>query len=278
MPQPPPDDPFSSDRSRLNVQRKKGPATVLKVLLALFGFGFLLCACCSGIFLKGVFQDEPATKDEDPNEPARVQSGEERFNAANRHVRRPSEAASGGNSEDASNLAARYLTDIKAARSKYFTTGGALSRHEPRAYCHLNDNVCVFLVFFPDLQDFTDDAKAELADLVWPTAQEIIRMNLKNPPENVAVGIRGRKFERVLIGHFQASADDDNDGLRILKSGEGSEKVLYQFFKPDPLPATSEATASIPPAKSRGETERVENQDDSGQDPENALGPKAPPE
>ena len=53
MSQSPADDPFSFDRPRLNVRKKKASSTVLKVLLAVFGSGFLLCACCSGMFLYG---------------------------------------------------------------------------------------------------------------------------------------------------------------------------------------------------------------------------------
>ena len=89
-----------------------------------------------------------------------------------------------------------------------------IQTHKFRAYCHLNNNACVYLLYVPDFEEFSDDAKEALASIAWAKAQEIVRINLKNPPERLALGIQGKKYQRVLIGHSRGTDDDNDDGLR----------------------------------------------------------------
>ena len=68
--------------------------------------------------------DNQPRKKEDPKKPARIESGEEGFTTADRHVWHREEPESSGNSEDANKLAAIYLTDMMAARKQNFSARG----------------------------------------------------------------------------------------------------------------------------------------------------------
>lgn len=270
MPRSSGDEPIFFDRSKLARPPKKSTSPLVKILLALFGAGFLMFACCAGIFIKGVFEGVQNARNGDPDKPARIASGEQGFNDADRQIKFHTEEANHGNSEDARNLAVTFSTEIKGVREAKFTKRLKKPLLQFKTYCHLDENVCVFLVYVPELKHFTDDAKAGLADLAWATAQDIIRSNLKSPPPQLAIGIRGSNYERVLIGRCQADENSEDAGVRTLKLGSGSEKALYPFFKPVPLAETPQAADSLPTGEMPGEDQsdaKPEKVEESPKDP-----------
>ncbi|MBS0264940.1 MAG: hypothetical protein JSS02_23610, partial [Planctomycetes bacterium] len=106
-------------------------------------------------------------------------------------------------------------------------------------YCRLDETSCVFLVHVPDLRKFNNDAKNQLGELAWETAQLVVRTNGKSTPRKLAVGIRGVVlYDRAMIGSLQA-ADSPENGIEISKEGTLSQQALYRFFAPPPRDNTT---------------------------------------
>jgi hypothetical protein len=240
MPQPPADKSIHFDRSQLRQPPKKSSSPFLKVLLAFVGCGFLMFACCAGWFGYNVYlgvQQARQTHDEDPDKTAQIASGEAGFDAANRQIMIKSGVAARGNSEAAIKLAEKFSEDIHTLREAFFTKRErkplfSLSEGEFLTYCHLDDKACVFLVHVPDLRKFTKEAKSDLADLAWATAQHVARGNVENPPPRLGVGLRGVMFyDTAMIGKLQTDGLD-GDGIDSRQSGSRPEELLYIYFKP----------------------------------------------
>lgn len=244
------DGPNRPDRSKISQPVKKSSSSVLKILLAVFGCGFLVFACCVGWFGYNVYQGaqqaiEQARLNQGNNavNAPRNQSGEAAFKAANSQIGVKSGNAARGNSEAAINLASEYATTIRSLREAFFTQRKkkplfSLSDGEFLTYCRLDDKACVFLVHVPDLRKFSKEAKADLADLAWATAQQVARANLDAPPPQLAVGVRGVMFyDRTMVGKLKTGDEGAGDGIESRQSGTGSEKLLFSFFKSDVVPA-----------------------------------------
>jgi hypothetical protein len=254
MPQPPAKDPFAFDRAKINRGQKAVMSPVLKIVLALAGGVFLLCAGVFGFaFLSGVYQGFQQAQERARNAPPVGSDGEAAFRAANMQI--TSHGSDGksawGNTEEARRLAADFSTKIKALREVYFTKRKkepivSLTDGEFLTYCHLDGRACVFLVHAPDLRKYTPEAKAGLADLAWATAQHVVRSDLKDPPPKLAIGTRGvMLYGHVLIGEFQPDEEADGDGVEVRESGGSPESRLYQFFSPN---AVAQRPASIGPS------------------------------
>jgi hypothetical protein len=248
MSKAPSGDPIEFDRSQIRQPPKKSSSPVLKIVLAVFGCGFLVFACCAGWFGYTIYQGvqqglEQARRDQaDPSRNlAKAASGEAGFKAANSQISVKSGASAKGNSEAAVKLAAEFSNDIRTLREAFFTQRKkkplfSLSDGEFLTYCRLDDQACVFLVHIPDLRKFSKDAKADLADLAWTTAQTVVRSNLETPPPQLAVGVRGVMFyDRTMAGKLQ-TGEQPGDGIESRKSGTGSESLLFTFFKSDVVP------------------------------------------
>src|SRR5262249_33380365 len=97
----------------------------------------------------------------------------------------------------------------------------------------------------PDLYRTQDKPKPKRGEVAWEPALDGSGCNLEKPPPQLAVGLRARHYERVMIGRVQADEHAATNGMTTLKLGSGSEKVLYPFFKSD-APAESVERGSVP--------------------------------
>lgn len=254
MPTRPSDDAWRPRRRQSDQPGKSSP--VMKILLVVFGSGAIVFLCCAGWFGYFVYQgfQEGMQKarqrmaDEAGN-PVPDNSGKKGFKAANSEIVTNTGGAAKGNSATAIKLAAEYSHQIRTLREAFFTKRNkksliSLSDGEFLTYCRLDDEACVFLVHIPDLRKFTKEAKQELADLAWFTAQNVVRNNLETPPPKLAVGVRGALlYDTAMIGEV-TTADDGSDGIETRETGSFPEKVLYVFFKSD---VVSEGTDSDDP-------------------------------
>lgn len=245
MPQPPADKPFRFERSQLRQPAKKPSSPVFKILLAFLGSAFLLFACCAGWFGYSVYQGVQRARQgngENSEKSAQIGSGEAGFEAANRQIMIKTGSAARGNSEAAIRLAEKFSEEIHTLREAFFTKRKrkplvSLSSGQFLTYCRLDDQACVFLVHVPDLRKFTKQAKSDLADLAWATAQQVARANLENPPRKLALGLRGViLYDTTMTGKLQAEDELEADGIEARRSGSGSEELLYSFFKADVVP------------------------------------------
>jgi hypothetical protein len=215
---------------------------VLKFVLLAVGGVFVLCAGFFGFAIfQGVRQGFQDQQERARNAPPGSAAGEAAFRAANLQItsRGSDGTAAWGNSEEARQLAEKFSTTIRVLREAYFTkrkkkSALSLSEGEFLTYCHLDSKACVFLVHVPDLRKFTPEAKSDLADLAWATAQHVVRTNLDDPPPRLAIGTRGiLNYGHVLIGSFQPDEESEDDGIATRESGTRPESLLHQFFSPE---------------------------------------------
>lgn len=265
MPQPPSDDPIFFDRSTLGTSSKKSSSPVFKILLAVFGAGFLMFACCAGWFGYNVYQGVQNAKNAGGQGVAR-EPGHEEFTAANLQISAGSGTPGRGNSDEARKLAEKFATDIRTLREAFFTKRKKKSvfssTGEFLTYCHLDERSCVFLVHVPDLRKFTADAKSDLADLAWATAQEVLRSEVENPPAKLVVATRGiMLYDKVLVGTFQPDEESETDGIETRASGERGKEQLYQFFAP--APASEKPEPVDRPARDDGDAKPDEEKKDA---------------
>jgi len=278
VPPPPAKDPFAFNRAKINRGQKAVMSPVLKIVLALAGGLFLICAGVFGFALmQGFSEGFQAAQERARKAPPGSSDGEAAFRAANMQITaRGSDGKSAwGNTEEARQLAADFSTRIRALREVYFTKRKkepivSLSDGEFLTYCHLDGRACVFLVHVPDLRKFTPGAKAGLADLAWATAQDVVRSNLHDPPPRLAIGTRGvMLYGHVLIGTFQPNEDGDDDGVEVRDSGSDPESLLHQFFSPATVPQrpvrAGQPTADDMPA---GDQAKVQPEEDEPKRPQ----------
>ncbi|MBS0267315.1 MAG: hypothetical protein JSS02_35650, partial [Planctomycetes bacterium] len=198
--------------------------------------GLLTFACCLGapayFFFQGVRQGiEQAAQNNAGIGGVREDSGEAAFNEANRLLGVNTGKTSFGNSEEARQRAADFSEKIRDLREVFFTKRKkeplvSFSKGEFLTYCRLDETSCVFLVHVPDLRKFNNDAKNQLGELAWETAQLVVRTNGKSTPRKLAVGIRGVVlYDRAMIGSLQA-ADSPENGIEISKEGTLSQQAL----------------------------------------------------
>lgn len=262
MAQPPGNGPKKVDRSQIREaakKPKKSSSIFVIILIAVFGGGGLVIFACAGWFIFNLPQPGAGGPGNQAQNLERASSGEAAFKAASGEIAVKAGSAAKGNSEAAIKLAAEFSKDIKVLRENFFTQRKkkplfSLSDGEFLTYCRLDDRVCVFLVHVPDLRKFSTDAKADLADLAWATAQQVVNANLETPPPKLAVGLRGVMFyDRAIVGKVQTD-ESAGTGIEANQSGTSPEKILYSFFKTDAAPAGAGA-ADAPAAQEMQEEE-----------------------
>ena len=263
MPKQPADEPLQFDRSKLRKSGGKSSSPVLKILLALLAGGFLLFACCAGWFAYNVYQGFETARLRQADKADPIATTEDAFQAANRQIAVNTGSAARGNSDEAIKLAGEFSRNIHALREAYFTKRKkeplfTLSDGEFLTYCRLDDESCVFLVHVPDLRKFTKDAKSDLADLAWATAQMVVRSNVELPPSRLAVGLRGALlYDTAMVGVLQPEHEQASDGIESRDSGTDCRKLLIPFFKGDmSMKGAAAAEAAVP--------EMPDNDDEDG--------------
>ncbi len=130
-----------------------------------------------------------------------------------------------GNNPEAQALARRYASQLKVARDELFTKRSRPpARDQFVTYCALSDGRCVFLVYVPEYRRFNQEAKDDLAEIAWMTAQTIASTKLK-PGDELAVGLKGQfLFGSIRIGELAEEGAERNTFY------EGDEEDLVDFF------------------------------------------------
>jgi hypothetical protein len=245
----PAEDPLEFDRSQIRRSAKKSSNPALTILLMLGGGILLVCLGCGGWlgygFISGVKQGMEQAEQRQAQQAANGGdlSGESGFKQANGQIAVKSGAPAKGNSDEAIKLAGEFSKNIRALREEFFTKRKkeplfSLSEGEFLTYCRLDDEGCVFLVHVPDLRKFKKEAKADLAELAWATAQSVVRSNLDSPPPRLGVGTRGIMFyDQAMVGKFLADDEAVGNGIESRETGTGCEKLLFTFFKEVVVPA-----------------------------------------
>jgi hypothetical protein len=241
----PADEPHDFDRPQIR-RPKKSSNPVVIILLVLGGGVLLVCLGCGGWlgfgFISGVRQGMEQAQQRQAQQAAnggRDLSGESGFKQANGQIAVKSGSPAKGNSDEAIKLAGEFSKNIRALREEFFTKRKkeplfSLSEGEFLTYCRLDDEGCVFLVHVPDLRKFKKEAKADLAELAWATAQSVVRSNLDSPPPRLGVGTRGIMFyDQAMVGNFLADDEAVGNGIDARETGTGCEKLLFTFFKDD---------------------------------------------
>jgi hypothetical protein len=161
--------------------------------------------------------------------------GENNFHEANLAITSGRNGVAQGNSKNALRLANDFSKSMKLLReagvekSKKGEHAISLTKGEFVTYCHLTTKTCAFLVHVPELRNFSSDAKKFIADAAWHSAMAAV-LKMPNPPERLAVGIRGvLLYDAFLIGEVVTAAEDAEEGIE--KRLRGSDKeALYPFF------------------------------------------------
>jgi hypothetical protein len=215
-----------------------------KILLWILGGALLLGGCCIGVPAYYVYQIyrgvQTALEESDRNtaehpENASDLSGAKAFDDANRLIGVNTGTTAYGNSDLAKELAADYSVRIRVLRETLFTKRNkepliSFSNGEFLTYCQLDDRGCLFLVHVPDLRKFGKEAKDQLGELAWETAQQVVRDGLPNPPPKLGVGIRGVVlYDRAMIGTVQPE-DSPDSGIEIARTGSSAQLALHRFF------------------------------------------------
>lgn len=153
-----------------------------------------------------------------------------------------------GNNPTAAEMAGHFSRALKVLREGFFTKSGkssTLTQVEGQfiTYCQLNPDSCVFLVHVPELRKFDEDAKSNLAEIAWMSAQTILRDSTNPPPKTVVVGVKGLMlYDTVMIGDFVDHDTPGHDGIKTRSSGFNGEQLLYTYFAPPTNSLTADTT------------------------------------
>jgi hypothetical protein len=178
--------------------------------------------------------------------------GRAQFDAANRKITRYEGAAAFGNTPEAKAIAEAYSANLKLATESSFTGGkrGSVSFTKGRVltYCELRDDSCVLLVHVPELRQYKDDARDELAKLAWQTAETTLSEEGVDRRVKLAVALRGALlYGPVMMGEIDPS--DRPSGATFTGNGMNAMERIYPLFAPEPAssaPTTMPATAPAP--------------------------------
>jgi Domain of unknown function (DUF4190) len=151
-------------------------------------------------------------------------SGEQALRNAEMKILSDSQDGVYGNTAKAKALAKAFSEEMKILREALFTeddrklqiTGGNFV-----TFCELHEDRALFLVHVPAYRDFEQEAKDDLADLAWMTAQTVVEGTLQER-DRLAVGMKGTLlYGSVMVGYV--GAEDPNS--------TGTDKdVLADFF------------------------------------------------
>lgn len=163
-----------------------------------------------------------------PTPPA---AGEKEFEAANSHLT----TMTGKNAADGNSVAAQKVAQavgplLQKIIEKAFTGGkpGLGELYQKRnvvVYCELRDDSCAFLIYVPELRQYSGDALAALKNFAWLSAQTAIEeSDLKNKDIKIAVGLRGTIFYGpIQVGKSTGAPTTEVEGMSGMKS-------FYPFF------------------------------------------------
>ncbi|MEZ0275284.1 MAG: hypothetical protein ACAH88_10295 [Roseimicrobium sp.] len=161
--------------------------------------------------------------------------GENTFHEANLAITSGRNGVALGNTKSAIQLATDFSKTLKLLReagvekSKKGENAISLTKGEFITYCHLTTETCAFLVHVPELRNFSSDAKKFIADAAWHSATAAV-LEMPDPPERLAVGIRGvLLYDAILIGDVVSSGRDAEDGIDKRLGGSDKE-ALHPFF------------------------------------------------
>lgn len=192
----------------------------------ILGYGMLVVSTAQLAFLIVAAVLEPSRSDSDRD--MAMDEGAKHLARAERLIGGDGKEIAFGNNEEARLLARAYASRIKQARDDLFTQRKRpASKDQFVTYCALNRDTCAFVVFVPDYNNFKRDAKDDLAEIAWLTAQGIASSKLQ-PGDGLAVALKGRfVFGSIRVGEVTLPGGERNAWA------ESEKEDLHEFFVSD---------------------------------------------
>jgi hypothetical protein len=160
------------------------------------------------------------------------------FDEANLAITTARNGVAQGNTKNALQLANDFSRTLKLLREAGVEKSKkkhaiSLTEGDFITYCHLTGETCAFLVHVPELRNFSRDAKEFIAEAAWHSATAAV-LEMPDPPERLAVGIRGvMLYDAILIGKVVSPAEDAEEGIER-RLGGTDKKALHPFFATTP--------------------------------------------
>lgn len=151
-----------------------------------------------------------------PVDPSQMPSGKPTakgmaaFQEASERIAGVSQGQAHGNTPEARELAEAFSNALLKVRKLGIEPGSrsspfSLTKGHFLTYCLLTEQHCIFLVHVPDLRNFSENARALIADSGWAVALKLMQAT-HHYPGTVVVGMRGAlQYDRVIIGKSETA-------------------------------------------------------------------------
>lgn len=217
--------PHSNDladtRSNHRVKHKPDLASIIGVVCVLLFIGFIV--------FRG-YQHHQWRKENPPV----IIPGQAEFKAADKLILSDKEGTSFGNTEEARELARQYSEIMRRFRDKLFTRGNtgkiSFTKGSFLTYCHQDADSCVFLVHVPQLRHYTEEAKEQMVEVAWLSANTCLEQS-GTTNTKLGLGVKGVMYYcGVLEGNYTPGSIAKYTGNVRTDSDFKDMKKLYPFF------------------------------------------------